>query len=143
MCPEEVIVEGAEEVGAVDGKLALLAKTDTRVIAANPRRTGGLITNEGAKDAWLSLGTAAAVEKAGVYLKKEGGTFNLDGFDGEVRAIATEATALTVAEIESTTSTVFSGTTEFAPSAPSEEETHAPAGFTKTPGLVLPGVPFP
>lgn len=141
--PEEVIVGGAEEAGAVDGKIALVAKTNTRVLAANARRTGGVVSNEGAHDAWLALGGSAAVEKAGVYLKKEGGTFDLAGYDGEVRAISSEAVELTVAEIESTTGSSFSGSIEFDPAAPTEEETHAPAGFTNTPGLILPGVPFP
>jgi hypothetical protein len=129
MSPEQVIAEGVEEAGDSDGAVTLKAKTDTLVLKANPYRTGGAITNQGAHPAWLSLGGAAAKENSGVWLAKEGGTFKLDGYDGEVRGIATEEVIVTIVEIEKPNNDSFSGTTEFEPKAPTEAQTHAAPGW--------------
>jgi hypothetical protein len=128
--PEQVIAEGIEESGATDGKVVLKAKADTLVLAANNYRTDGAIVNEGIHDAWLSLGAAAAKEGSGIYLKGGGGSFDLAGFDGEIRGIATEETELTWTQVERPTGgDYFSGTTTFLPKEPTEAQTHAPTDW--------------
>jgi hypothetical protein len=131
--PDQVISEGAEESGATDGKVVLKAKTDTLVLKLNQFRTDGAIVNEGTHDAWLSLGSAVAKENSGVYLKAEGGSFSLAGYDGEVRGIATEETTVTVAEVQKPTNDEFSGTTTFEPKGPTEAQTHAAPGWSAAP----------
>jgi hypothetical protein len=123
---DEVLAEDIEEGGEVEGAVTLKAKTDTLILKANPYRTGGLIVNQGAHPAWLSLGGAAAKENSGVWLAKEGGSFNLEGYDGEVRGIATEEVIVTVVQIEKPTNDEFSGTTEFVSREPTQAESKQP-----------------
>lgn len=133
MSPDQVTSEGVEESGATDGKVVLKAKTNTLVLKANQYRTGGTIVNEGTEDAWLSLGAGAAVESSGIYLKKEGGEWSLEGYDGEVRGIATEETDLSVLEIEKPTTNVTVEDESFTPEGPTEDETHAAPGWSAAP----------
>lgn len=135
---DQVISEGAEESGATDGKVVLKAKADTLILKLNQFRTDGVIVNEGAHDAWLSFGSAAAKEDSGIYLKAEGGSASLSGYDGEVRGIATEETTVSVAEVEKPANDEFSGTTAFVPKGPSTAETHAAPGW-EAPPHVEPG----
>jgi hypothetical protein len=136
MAPEEVIVQGEEEAGATDGKVTVKANTNTLVLAANTARTGGYITNGSAHDAWLSLGTGAAVVGAGYYLKKEGGTFDLAGFTGEVRANAGEEISLAVTEIDASRETTLTRDEAFTPGSNGwAGEGLLPPGWKATPGM--------
>ncbi len=80
------------------GKLA--AKTESKeLVKANGDRLELIVSNEGAKDAWLSLGTAA-VAKEGVYLKAAGGSWTSDSYSGAVFVItASEESNICYAEI--------------------------------------------
>lgn len=63
--------------------------TSKELFKANQDRIELIISNEGAKDVWLSLGTAA-VAKEGIYLKKEGGSFTGLSYSGAVFCITAE-----------------------------------------------------
>jgi hypothetical protein len=80
------------------GKLA--CKTESKeLVKANGDRVELIVTNEGAKDAWLCLG-ATAVAKEGPYLKKEGGAWTNGSYSGAVFAITAEGESnLTFAEV--------------------------------------------
>lgn len=129
MSPDQVIAEGEEEGGEAEGAVTLKAKADTLVLKKNPYRTGGKIVNQGVHPAWLSLGAAPAKENSGIWLAKEGGSFDLADYDGEVRGIATEEVIVTVVQIEKPNNDEFSGTTEFASKEPTEEESKAPPSW--------------
>lgn len=67
------------------GKLA--AKTESKeLVKVNADCIEVIISNEGANDVWLSLGTTA-VAKEGIYLKKEGGSLTLNTYSGAIFAI--------------------------------------------------------
>lgn len=80
------------------GKLVI--KTESKeLLKENLDRIELIVSNEGAKDAWLSLGTTA-VAKEGVYLKNGGGSFTTNAFLGPVFVIAAEGESnITYAEI--------------------------------------------
>jgi len=88
----------SSEARTPKGKFA--AKTESKELAkANGDRLALFITNEGAKDVWLSLGSAA-VAKEGIYLKEKGTPFELTGYSGAVFAItASEESNVCIAEI--------------------------------------------
>lgn len=76
------------------------AETSSKeLVKANGDRLELIVSNEGAKDAWLSLGSAA-VAKEGVYLKASGGTWTNTSYSGAVFVItASEKSNITYAEI--------------------------------------------
>lgn len=82
------------------GKGKLTAKTESKEVGKeNQDRIALIITNGGAKDAWLALGSAAVAEE-GIYLKKEGGAWENVVFTGPVFAITKEGeTNLSYAEV--------------------------------------------
>lgn len=68
----------------------LTAKTESKELAkANQDRLELIVTNEGAKDIWLSLGSTA-VAKEGIYLATKTGTWNTTSYSGAVFAITAE-----------------------------------------------------
>lgn len=70
------------------GKLA--AKTESKeLVKANGDCIEVIVSNEGTKDVWLSLGTAA-VAKEGIYLKAAGGSFTTNSYSGAIFAITAE-----------------------------------------------------
>ena len=79
-------------------------KTSTKVVAANENRNGLELVNESTAAIYLSLGTKAAEEKKGIFLAKEGGSWNGQVgpivWTGEVLAISPSAKSiLTVVEV--------------------------------------------
>jgi hypothetical protein len=71
------------------GKLVI--KTESKeLLKENPDRIELIVSNEGAKDVWLSLGGEKAVAKEGVYLKAAGGSYTTNAFLGPVFVIAAE-----------------------------------------------------
>lgn len=73
--------------------------TSKEMLKANGDRLELIVANEGAKDAWLSLGTTA-VAKEGVYLKAAGGSWTSDSYSGAVFVItASEKSNICYAEI--------------------------------------------
>lgn len=71
------------------GKFA--AKTESKeLVKANGDRLEFIVSNEGAKDAWLSLGSAA-VAKEGIYLRREGGSWSSTSYSGSVFVITSES----------------------------------------------------
>lgn len=69
------------------------------LVKANGDRLELIVSNEGAKDAWLSLGSAA-VAKEGIYLKAGGGTWTNTSYSGAVFVItASEKSNITYAEV--------------------------------------------
>jgi uncharacterized protein YlxP (DUF503 family) len=71
------------------GQLKTKSAESQKVASANEARVNLVVSNIGSKDVWLGLGAAAVAEK-GLYLKKEGGTHNINYFNGEVTAISKE-----------------------------------------------------
>jgi hypothetical protein len=59
------------------------------LIKANQDCIEVIVSNEGTKDVWLSLG-GTAVAKEGVYLKKEGGSFTSSSYSGAIFCITAE-----------------------------------------------------
>lgn len=86
------------EARITKGKFA--AKTESKeLVKANGDRLELIVSNEGAKDVWLSLGSTA-VAKEGIYLKASGGTWTCDSYSGAVFAItASEESNVCYAEI--------------------------------------------
>jgi hypothetical protein len=78
----------------------LTAKTESKELGkANNDRIALLVTNGGAKDAWLALGEAAVAEE-GIYLKKEGGAWENVVYTGPIFAITKEGeTNLSYSEV--------------------------------------------
>lgn len=76
------------------------AETSSKeLVKANGDRLELIVSNEGAKDAWLSLGSAA-VAKEGIYLKASGGTWVCDSYSGSVFVItASEKSNICFSEI--------------------------------------------
>lgn len=70
------------------GKLVI--KTESKeLLKENLDRIELIVSNEGAKDAWLSLGSAA-VAKEGIYLKAAGGSWTSNAYLGPVFVVAAE-----------------------------------------------------
>jgi hypothetical protein len=68
----------------------LTAKTESKeLIKVNADCIEVIISNEGTKDVWLSLGSAA-VAKEGIYLKNGGGAFTTGSYSGAIFAITAE-----------------------------------------------------
>ena len=80
---------GSSDTARTDkGKLTI--KTESKELAkANGDRLALIISNEGAKDVWLALGTTA-VAKEGIFLKSGGEPWVLQGYSGAVSVIAGE-----------------------------------------------------
>jgi hypothetical protein len=79
---------------AKTAKGKLLAKTESKtLLKLNGNRSQAVICNNGTKDVWLAYGPTAAAEE-GIYLKKEGGSYVLEGYSGEVTAITKEGESL-------------------------------------------------
>lgn len=79
---------------------ALTAKTESQTLSAsNPGRIALYVTNNGAKDVWLALGSTAVAEK-GIKLVATTGSAVIDNYSGVVSFISKEGESLvTFAEI--------------------------------------------
>lgn len=76
---------------AVTPKGKVTASTaSATVAAANPFRVALVVTNNGAKDVWLALGSTAVAEE-GILLNSEGGAHIIDYYLGVVTVITKEA----------------------------------------------------
>jgi hypothetical protein len=80
---------GVKEVGAAKSEVFL---------AANGYRNRLYVAASGAHDAWLSLGSAAAVEGHGIYLKAGNAPIVIDDWNGEITVYAKEATSVAFSE---------------------------------------------
>jgi hypothetical protein len=80
--------------------ITLAAATSTLVLAANVNRSYALFINDGANDAYLSLGPAA-VANSGILVVKSGGSYEMaDGnlWRGPVNGISTGGSTILVTE---------------------------------------------
>lgn len=72
------------------GKGKFTAKTESKeLVKENADRICLVITNSGAKDAWLAAGEAAVAEE-GPYLKAAGGAIQIDYYSGPIFSITKE-----------------------------------------------------
>jgi hypothetical protein len=88
----------AEEAKTPKGKIT--AKAESQVIAEfNEPRVALIITNTGAKDVWIALGSTATAEE-GIKLTEKTGTLVIDNYSGPVSVVTKESESLvTFAEI--------------------------------------------
>lgn len=88
---EQVEATTAKALAAINGAQALVASTDEKLLSHNDSRSSFLLTNDGATDAWVSYGVAAAVEHEGYYLASKG-ALSEDEWPGEVHVISSGVT---------------------------------------------------
>jgi hypothetical protein len=82
----------AEEAKTPKGKIT--AKTESQVLAEfNEPRVALFVCNNGAKDAWLALGSTAAAEE-GIKLVASTGTAVIDNYSGVVSCATKEGESL-------------------------------------------------
>jgi hypothetical protein len=77
--------EGSDQAARSKGNVT--AKTESKtLVAANENRVALYVTNVGANGVFLALGGTAVAEE-GIYLAKEGGSFTIDNYSGQVTVI--------------------------------------------------------
>lgn len=122
--PEQVEAVALKAISSVNGGMAVGANADVALLAHNASRTSFILSNDGAGDAWVSYGAAAAVAHKGHYLAAGGGVLSDDEWSGAVHVFSIAGSNICFIEKSSSVGEhegeQVAGADEFVPSGPGD-----------------------